>query len=92
MKKILIMMFIASLGVISCKKESCENPFYCDWDTPFEVPPFDKIKIEHFKPAFLKSMGAASMYIKVGINDYKYTTASRDYRENSIVTGIKCEF
>jgi len=56
MKKILIMMFIASLGVISCKKESCENPFYCDWDTPFEVPPFDKIKIEHFKPAFLKGM------------------------------------
>lgn len=56
MKKILIMLFIASLGVISCKKESCENPFYCDWDTPFEVPPFDKIKIEHFKPAFLKGM------------------------------------
>lgn len=56
MKKILIMLFIASLGVISCKKESCENPFYCDWNTPFEVPPFDKIKIEHFKPAFLKGM------------------------------------
>jgi len=56
MKRILIMLLIASLGVISCRKEKCGNPFYCDWDTPFEVPPFDKIKFEHFKPAYLKGM------------------------------------
>lgn len=56
MKRILIMLLITSLGVISCRKEKCGNPFYCDWDTPFEVPPFDKIKFEHFKPAYLKGM------------------------------------
>lgn len=28
------------------------NPFLADYSTPFEVPPFDKIKNEHFKPAF----------------------------------------
>lgn len=30
-----------------------DNPFFQEkWTTPFEVPPFDKIKVEHFKPAF----------------------------------------
>ncbi|MEM8792067.1 MAG: M3 family metallopeptidase [Pseudomonadota bacterium] len=28
------------------------NPFLEQWDTPFEVPPFDKIEIEHYRPAF----------------------------------------
>ena len=56
MKKLFIMFLIVSIGAISCKQENCENPFYCDWDTPFEVPPFDLIKFEHFKPAYLKGM------------------------------------
>jgi len=27
------------------------NPFFMEWGTPFKVPPFDKIKTEHFLPA-----------------------------------------
>jgi peptidyl-dipeptidase Dcp len=56
MKNLFLMLFVFILGISSCKKEVCDNPFYCEWDTPFGVPPFDKIKIEHFKPAFLKGM------------------------------------
>ena len=26
------------------------NPFFMEWGTPFKVPPFDKIKTEHFLP------------------------------------------
>mgnify|MGYP002399106575 FL=1 len=48
-------MFVA-LVAASCKKEACENPFFCEWETPFGVPPFDQIKLEHFKPAFIKGM------------------------------------
>jgi peptidyl-dipeptidase Dcp len=29
-----------------------ENPFFTDWDTPFGIPPFDRIRPEHFPPAF----------------------------------------
>ena len=29
-----------------------ENPFLTEWETPFGVPPFDKIKQEHYLPAF----------------------------------------
>ena len=28
------------------------NPFFEKWDTPFGVPPFDRIRDEHFLPAF----------------------------------------
>jgi peptidyl-dipeptidase Dcp len=28
------------------------NPFFADWKTPFAVPPFDQVKIEHFRPAY----------------------------------------
>jgi peptidyl-dipeptidase Dcp len=34
------------------KNKTPRNPLLSDWSTPFEVPPFDKIKIEHFQPAF----------------------------------------
>lgn len=33
-----------------------DNPFFQEWTTPFGVPPFDKIKNEHYIPAFEKGM------------------------------------
>lgn len=39
------------------KKENITmNPFFQPYDTPFKVPPFDKIKNEHFKPAILEGI------------------------------------
>jgi peptidyl-dipeptidase Dcp len=28
------------------------NPFFEEWDTPYGIPPFDRIRDEHYKPAF----------------------------------------
>ncbi|ADQ19226.1 peptidyl-dipeptidase Dcp [Leadbetterella byssophila DSM 17132] len=33
-----------------------DNPFLKPYLTPYEVPPFDQIKVEHYKPAFLEGM------------------------------------
>ncbi len=33
-----------------------QNPFFDAWDTPFGVPPFDRIRPEHFAPAFDRGM------------------------------------
>ena len=33
-----------------------QNPFFEPWDTPFGVPPFDKIEDRHFIPAFERAM------------------------------------
>ena len=32
------------------------NPFFEPWNTPFELPPFDRIRPEHFPPAFDRGM------------------------------------
>ncbi|GHU60483.1 dipeptidyl carboxypeptidase II [Bacteroidia bacterium] len=49
------MTTIAVLSTAACtnKNESLDvnNPFFTEWTTPFGVPPFDKIKTEHYKPA-----------------------------------------
>ena len=52
-------LFAASLVGASCggdSKTADENPFFSEWSTPFGMPPFDKIKTEHFIPAFEKGM------------------------------------
>ncbi len=33
-----------------------ENPFFIAWKTPFGAPPFDRIKPEHFKPAYEQAL------------------------------------
>jgi peptidyl-dipeptidase Dcp len=33
-----------------------DNPFFDIWDTPFELPPFERIRPEHFPPAFERGM------------------------------------
>lgn len=37
-------------------KASLKNPFFSEWDTPFAIPAFDKIKNEHFLPAFKRGL------------------------------------
>src|SRR5215471_10079660 len=32
------------------------NPFFGPWNTPFELPPFDRLRPEHFPPAFDRGM------------------------------------
>ncbi|MFQ6038178.1 MAG: M3 family metallopeptidase [Candidatus Aminicenantales bacterium] len=35
---------------------AAENPFFEEFQTPFGVPPFDRIHEEHYMPAFLEAM------------------------------------
>jgi peptidyl-dipeptidase Dcp len=45
------------LAFTNCKKETMiENPFFTTYQTPFEVPPFDKVDTTHYMPAFLEGM------------------------------------
>ena len=32
--------------------QATNNPFFGKFKTPFETPPFDQIKVEHYEPAF----------------------------------------
>lgn len=46
-------LLAASCMILSCSQKVEENPFLHEFQTPYGVPPFDVLKIEHYKPAIL---------------------------------------
>ena len=44
------------ISCVTIMAQQTDNPFFQKWDTPFETPPFDKIKTEHFLPAIEKGI------------------------------------
>ena len=60
-----------------------ENPFFSEWATTFGVPPFEKIKNEHYIPAFTKGIQEHNQEIAAIIKnpaspDFKNTMAAYD--------------
>jgi peptidyl-dipeptidase Dcp len=53
MKKTLLFLIAAGLLFYACSKskKTEANPLLSEFNTPFNVPPFDKIKVEHYVPA-----------------------------------------
>ena len=43
-----------------------DNPFLVAYDTPFQVPPFNKIKNEHFMPTF--ELGMQEQLTEIALN------------------------
>ena len=52
-KRLLIIGCAALTLMAACKsKENMDNPFFGEWNTPYGIPDFEKIKPEHYMPAF----------------------------------------
>ncbi|MBR2332388.1 MAG: M3 family metallopeptidase [Alistipes sp.] len=46
-----------SLSACKNRNNMADNPFFeSEWTTPYGVPPFDRIRFEHYKPAFEQGM------------------------------------
>lgn len=45
-------IIIAAMLLFATTVQSADNPFFHDWGTPFETPDFNRIKDEHYMPAF----------------------------------------
>jgi len=58
MKRIIMILLSSLLLATACNTEEKKqtNPFLTEWKTPFETPPFDQIKTEHFVPAFTEAL------------------------------------
>jgi peptidyl-dipeptidase Dcp len=50
------------------------NPFFTEYTTQFQVPPFDQIKNEHFMPAFMEGMKQQMEEVKSIIDDQETPT------------------
>ena len=56
MNKVFLILIIFMSMLIQSPANGQTNPFLTQYDTPYQTPPFDKIKIEHYVPAFEKGM------------------------------------
>ncbi len=61
------------------------NPFLGKYTTPFGIPPFEQIKVEHYKPAFVKGMEEHKKEIDAIVNNKKPATF-----ENTIAALDRC--
>ena len=82
MKKTLILILLAIVFISGCKKSvKSDNPFFNTYNTPFEVPPFEKIKAAHYMPAYLKGFEEQKKEIKTIINNPKEPTFENTIKE-----------
>jgi len=61
-----------------------KNPLTGEWDTPFQVPPFDKITINDYEPAIMQGIEMHNEEIDAIVNnpdapDFENTIAALDY-------------
>jgi peptidyl-dipeptidase Dcp len=68
-----ILRFLTLTGLVAILAYSCKdepktdmtNPFFSEYKTPFDVPPFEKIMAKHYMPAFEKGMEDCKKEIEI---------------------------
>ena len=75
-----VIILAASCMMYSCANQTESNPFLTEFQTPNGVPPFDKIRLEHYEPAFLQGIEEQNANIRAIVDN----TEAPDF-ENVIV-------
>ena len=63
MKKLVFTLATCCI-MCACEQKTETNPFFTEFRTEYGAPDFDKIKIEHYEPAFLKGIEEQNAEIK----------------------------
>jgi peptidyl-dipeptidase Dcp len=95
MKKISTVIIAVSILLYSCTspkkdKTATDNPFLQDYGTQFNAPPFEKIKTEHFMPAYTEGFSSLDKEIEAIVKntskpDFKNTIEALDFSGNLLM-------
>jgi peptidyl-dipeptidase Dcp len=55
-KPFLLLLALAIPAILCSFAPQADNPLLGEFTAPFGAPPFDKIRVEHYKPAYLEGM------------------------------------
>ena len=72
-KKTLTILAVSCM-MYSCATKTESNPFFTEFQTEYGVPAFDKIKLEHYEPAFLKGIEEQNANIDAIVNNSEAPT------------------
>ncbi|MEI6853365.1 MAG: M3 family metallopeptidase [Bacteroidota bacterium] len=76
-KTIFMLMAFSAVFFVACNQKKDgknSNPFFSEYNTPFQVPPFDKIDSTHYLPAFEEAMKQHDAEIQNIINSKEEPT------------------
>ena len=80
-KKLINMIALSVIALASCNTKNepkpeaeTPNPFLTEYTTPFQVPPFDQIKNEHYLPAFEAGMKEQLAEVEAIVNNEEAPT------------------
>lgn len=77
-KKLLPFCLVIAATVVGCqsqnKTQTTDNPLLLAYETPFQVPPFDKIKVSHYRPAFEEALKQHNSEIDSIVNNTEEPT------------------
>lgn len=78
-KKLINMIALSMITLASCSTKNepettVQNPFLTEYSTPFQVPPFDVISIEHYLPAFEAGIAEQEKEIEAIVNSTETPT------------------
>ena len=69
------MALAAGVLFTSCTgKKADVNPLLAEWNTPFGIPPFEQIKLDHYMPAYLQAMDVHRAEIEAIVNNQEAPT------------------
>ena len=79
MKKAMSILILSSILMMGCGpkkevKDLSQNPFMQEWDTPYGVPPFDKIDTSDYIPAFEEGMRQQMEEVNAIVNNQEEPT------------------
>jgi peptidyl-dipeptidase Dcp len=80
-KKLINMIALSVITLASCTSKNepkteteTPNPFLTEYTTPFQVPPFDQIKNEHYLPAFEAGIAEQQAEVEAIVNNEETPT------------------
>ena len=82
---LLCLLIIVITAPIQTAAKENNNPFFKEWKTPFQTPPFNKIKLEHYLPAIEEGIRQQKAEIDAIVNSKELPTFKNtiDALENS---------
>ena len=70
MKKVTLFMSALTMALVGCGGGNiADNPLVKEWNTPYQTPPFDKIEISHYEPAFDAAIAVSRAEIDAIVNN-----------------------
>ena len=97
--KMLLLMGLSAFTLNSCQNQpevDKSNPFFSEYNTPFNVPPFEKIMAKHYLPAFERGMEEGRKDLKALIEnreepDFENTIGAFD-KAGELLTKVSSVF